>query len=363
MDEREKLLKTVKDILVGPNPLPGFTQDNGEEILFFDSPLKTYVAGILFPASKIANDLEEEGSSADELSDVSDYNAAEVHEIAGSNDNTLTDIKDFQRKGNYVAESMIDEETSKINSYHQSAMSITVAVPINFSEICVDVSAGTYFIGEKCQPEEKRNADGKVTIVLSDKPRKCYLRCQHNVHARMPASSLPDPDKRRIEYELFDDHGNILNGLVINVTFRLEDRDKIIYTITLLNKLSSSNEHQPDVSSCWFQVGFNVSCNEKFCPLPDNFWAGSIDYDYRLNSLLYRDVKTYAIGHGCAATWDDGGVPSIICASVMPEYEVKPIEAGSSKASLSMVTYYKDREKTFEDLTLLCDEYKDWIEK
>ena len=34
MGEREKVLKIVKDILVGPNPLPGFTQDNGEEILF-----------------------------------------------------------------------------------------------------------------------------------------------------------------------------------------------------------------------------------------------------------------------------------------------------------------------------------------
>ncbi len=41
MDTRDKLMKTVRDILVGPNPFPGFTQQNGEEILFFDSPLKT----------------------------------------------------------------------------------------------------------------------------------------------------------------------------------------------------------------------------------------------------------------------------------------------------------------------------------
>ena len=54
MGEREKVLKIVKDILVGPNPLPGFTQDNGEEILFCDSPLKTYVTGVLFPQVKIS---------------------------------------------------------------------------------------------------------------------------------------------------------------------------------------------------------------------------------------------------------------------------------------------------------------------
>ena len=47
MKAREEVLETVKKILLGPNPLPLFKQDNGEEILFCDSPLKTYVTGIL----------------------------------------------------------------------------------------------------------------------------------------------------------------------------------------------------------------------------------------------------------------------------------------------------------------------------
>lgn len=40
---REKLLSKIKQILIGPDPLDQFKQDNGEEILFSDSPLKTYV--------------------------------------------------------------------------------------------------------------------------------------------------------------------------------------------------------------------------------------------------------------------------------------------------------------------------------
>ena len=52
MEAREEVLETVKKILVGPNPLPLFKQDNGEEILFCDSPLKTYVTGVLFPQIK-----------------------------------------------------------------------------------------------------------------------------------------------------------------------------------------------------------------------------------------------------------------------------------------------------------------------
>ena len=46
---REEMIDLIKANLIGPNPKEGFTQDNGQEILFFESPLQTYVAGILFP--------------------------------------------------------------------------------------------------------------------------------------------------------------------------------------------------------------------------------------------------------------------------------------------------------------------------
>jgi hypothetical protein len=58
MNTREELLNIVKKILIGPNPLPDYNpedrepmklqQENGEEILFFDSPLKTYVTECFF---------------------------------------------------------------------------------------------------------------------------------------------------------------------------------------------------------------------------------------------------------------------------------------------------------------------------
>ena len=47
---RDRFTDTVKKLLVGPNPLEEFRQDNGEEILFNGSPLNNiYVTGILFP--------------------------------------------------------------------------------------------------------------------------------------------------------------------------------------------------------------------------------------------------------------------------------------------------------------------------
>ena len=57
---REKLLSKIKQILIGPDPLDQFKQDNGEEILFSDSPLKTYVTGVLFPQMLTVSELQEE---------------------------------------------------------------------------------------------------------------------------------------------------------------------------------------------------------------------------------------------------------------------------------------------------------------
>lgn len=361
MEEREKLLKTVKDILIGPNPLPGYTQENGEEILFFDSPLKTYVTGILFPTTKFDEGLAEDDNSVNDLSvGLDEDNNADILETVSNSKQKLIDIKDYQKKGGYIAEPTLDSETSKVNNFHQSAMSITVAVPIGAKGLTVNVLAGTYFEEERYVPKEVKNINGEVEIVLSDKPRKCYLRRSHSAHAYIAANSLPTLLKRKERYSLMYENGCVLEGLKIHIAFRLQDSEKIIYTVTLLNE-SPGSEGQPAVSSCWFQVQFNVVCNEKFCALPDNFWVGSSDYDYKLNGLLYRNIRTYGIGHGCAATWDDNDVPSTINASVLPEYEVKPIKAGVSKAELSMVTYYKDKEKTFTDLSLLCAEYEQWI--
>ena len=46
---REKLLSKIKQILIGPDPLDQFKQDNGEEILFSDSPCGMFLMMTIFP--------------------------------------------------------------------------------------------------------------------------------------------------------------------------------------------------------------------------------------------------------------------------------------------------------------------------
>ena len=355
METRDRVLDLVRKILIGPNPLPGYTQANGEEILYFDSPLKTYVSGVLFPQMKTKDENEEDPN-------------IEVAEGEDVSDTYIPDAspKKFRLTGSRnETEAAIEAETSRINDYKQSAMGITVCIPHDSKTLTVDISSGAYVEGEARQPREKKNEDGTYSVVLSDKLSKCWSRKQVDGLVVIPESKLPTKEQRHKPFDVIGADGKAIEGMKLTVTYRLERKDVgyTIYTFTLLNTRVGTTTF-PDPCDCWFQVRFGVTCDCPLAPLPDNFWAGSDDFDYKLNALLYRDVKSYAIGHGCAATWDDDkGVPVKAEATVMPEYDVKPISPGKSKAKLSMKLYFSDRAGTIKDLTTLCTEYRTWIDE
>lgn len=351
MEAREKVLGIVKKILVGPNPLPVFRQENGEEILFCDSPLKTYVTGILFPQTKTLEGVDESESDFSEQETVEDFS----NEIIGNGTSLIGEQN--------IAEPAIEAETSKINNYKQSAMGFTFCIPDDAEFFDVIVSVGAYDERAAHIPMEKKDEQGERKIIYSEKERICYYRKQIHSVLHLEASMLPDKNKKHIAYNLFDVDGKLIEGLQVTITFRLKKENAVIYTATLVNTRYYGDEKCVPQSDCWFQCGFSIKTNVKLVPLPANFCSEIKDEDYRLNALLYRDVKTYAIGHGCAAIWDDRSIPTEITASVMPEYEVKPIEPTTSRAQLFMKMYVQNKGNAIKDLRMLCDDYGEWIEK
>ena len=350
MTTRESLLQTVKNILIGPNPLPGYTQESGEEILFNDSPLKTYVAGILFPQSIVSETFQEPESdfSDDENSDVPDETIDPEQSMLGQKTES---------------EPITESETSKINSYRQSAMGITLCVPNDVRQVILHIGAGAYEERKAFPPKEK-NVDGERKIITVDKAKMCYFRKSIKSCLIVDRNQLPNAENRYIDkYAIMDSDGNIISGLAVGITFRLTDNEKdyTIYTFTLINTNKCSTDNIK-VSECWFQCDFYVEIDKEYHALPSNFCAEIKDEDYKLNSLLYRDVKTYGIGHGCAATWDDTCVPKVVSATVLPEYEVKPIVPSKANAKLSMLLYAENKDAALSDLRVLCDEYKTWID-
>lgn len=145
---REKLLSKIKQILIGPDPLDQFKQDNGEEILFSDSPLKTYVTGVLFPQMLTVSELQEESG---------EYNGTEEESEIPFQDAGVPDSKakaDPLSTKNY-AEIVAEAETSKINNYKQSAMGITLCIPNAADRITISISVGSYDEKESIYPREK----------------------------------------------------------------------------------------------------------------------------------------------------------------------------------------------------------------
>ena len=358
---REKLLDEIKKILIGPNPIDEFKQENGEEILFSDSPLKTYVTGILFPQMMNSADLSDEVDNVDDIEVADTITDEEISKEVKYEQG----IKTKSYKEDY-AEIVTEAETPKINNYKQSAMGITVCIPTDITEINIDVSLGSYSEKDSLYPKEKRDEDGNRHIIMSERMRRCYFRKGIDTSLSITKADMPNSENRYIsdKYVFCDEQGNAIKGIGLAITFRMHDNatNSDIYTVTLINT-NKSKASFAKVEECWFQVRFLIRCQQGFRALPDTFCSEIKDEDYKLNALLYKDIKTYGIGHGCAAMWDDqtNNAPLCVSAESLPEYDVKPIVPGKSAAGLSMETYSSDRTSSISDLQSLCDEYESWI--
>ena len=89
------------------------------------------------------------------------------------------------------------------------------------------------------------------------------------------------------------------------------------------------------------------------------------DNDYLSNQMLYRNIKTYAIGHGCAAKWDENDFPvKKLSTSIFPMYEIKPIVPSRiDGVSLEMykMSDLGSKEETIAELSAMCEKYATWI--
>ncbi len=333
-ERREQLKQFVEREFIGPDPIDweGLRQENGEEILVSDPPRTRYIAGILFPSgAKEANNSEDEKDVPDEQQE----NSEEPDTGAGENyvsEDAFEVLED--------AEELIDRS----NAFYQSAMSITVALFDN-DEIKANVSAGTY-----SKTTETNSESGKTTTKYYRKPLKW--------ESEGPLG-LPDKKIGLLKYPVGD------TGLQIDITLRYK-RDKFsIYTITIENTKQMEGEQIRD-EDCYFQVKMRITSSKGFHPLPEGQRINS-DEDYMSNLLLYRDVKNYAIGHGCAAEWDEQSeLAKWVETAVFPSYEVKPIVPSVIEGvNLNMIDMSRDDkfDEVISQLNLLCQKYKEWIEK
>ena len=330
---REQIIDIINREFIGPDPIhkPGMIQENGEEILSSDPPRIRYAAGILFPQKVTidSNTADENGEVIE--NDTPDLRGAEQENKHGGSKEYLSD-----------AEELINLS----NAYQQSAISMT-AVVADGDKVNVMVTAGMYHSIKLKDPE---------TEVERVKYPRIPLKWENNgLELELPNKS--DGIKK---YRIFP--GEKETRLVFTITYRYKYEGCTLYTFTLHNDLICETAIKDE--DCYFQVHFDLMSNLGFPSMPESEKLAN-DNDYLSNQMLYRNIKTYAIGHGCAAKWDENESPvKKISTSIFPVYEMKPI-VPSQIPGVSLEMYkmsdFGEKEETIAELALLCEKYETWI--
>ena len=100
----------------------------------------------------------------------------------------------------------------------------------------------------------------------------------------------------------------------------VDDPELRLVTVAVVNQVMGTGP-----SSALFQMGFTVAASGGLViePYPE-VEVPDRDQEEQSIDLLYRNKRTYAIGHGCAAEWEGGaGAPvPLVRAVALPAYEV-----------------------------------------
>lgn len=331
---RNQLLNFVERELIGPDPVDweGTLQENGEEILIADPPATRYIAGVLYP-QELTDENIETAFPESGIFDVEDYDDYEP-----------TEENADEQGDSYELLEESEELINRSNAYRQSAMSLTVALRAG-DKVSARVSAGTYRTKKVIN-----QATGKEGVV--------YPRTAIEWSTSNDGIEVPTRETGIVKIPVGE------TGLQLDITYRHNLENGAICTFTLENTKSVDGKSKDD--DCFYQVKFELESSSGFLPLPESQRVNTNDPDFQTNQLLYRNVRNYAIGHGCAADWEesDKGV-HWISSAVFPSYEMKPIVPSKiPNVSLDMLLMspHGNTIDAVAELRAMCDEYQSWID-
>ena len=344
LEVRDFILDFLRKELVGPSPQLSNVQPNGEEILRpQDPPRHRYSAGVLFPMrsevqshDEIADD--EEGSYDADSPEISDIlEVPENGNLHGGNDHTPH----------------TDQEVNLANQLLPSGMGLSALIDVP-DQLRVEVSAATYRTSQIERPEDKPTGE------------KQWLRQPVSQEIVIEAHELIDNEPVTLSKPVLIVEGN--TALSLHVVSRpTGDYPRIrLITFTLINRIQS-NAKSPRNSECFFQCGFRVLATDGtacFLNYPDRPLLKD-DMEALSLQLLYLHKQTFAVGHGCAAEWENpyNNRTSQIRTEVLPVYEVKPIlHTEIQGLDLSMMKFAKGHiDETNQLCNGLVDAYEKWI--
>lgn len=334
--------------------------ETGDEIIRYDTPVTRYGIGVLYPPQVS----HEETAPADNNASVG------VSEEAGEEERKVPEIKSVG-KSEYDISDTDDFDLSLTSTLQPSSMAISFLAELpEGSALQISVQGGRYLQKE---------------VYIESTKRRWFLRHEVSIpdivfgSDVLKAKTLPAPFTHQFE-----------NGLIFSVecysrpdiySVKKERTNRRLMTICLVNrtkKAATSASEQSELSL--FQAGFSaqITGSGSILPYPDmerKLFTGAdklTDEQKEQASfrLLYNTKKTYAIGHGCAASWDDkiAVTPDVIKADVLPEYEIPSVtpdakrdDGGDLRISMAKLAgIERGAEELLQDFLA---EYRLWIKK
>lgn len=350
---RSDIVGFLRRELIGPDPGFPAQQLNREEILRpQDPPRLRYSAGVLFPR-KAAMSVAETATEAEVESESSAVSEGEALE------NEDTGLEDPRADARGEGEIPTDQEVNRANEYLPSAMGISALLRLP-RKLHVQV---------KCARYKKTAIPGLGHPDKDGKWQDHWFRHPIEAVVEIDCSDFvtPKPVVRGFKITA----GGADTPLALHVFSRPHIRaqspgSERIITFTLLNNRTAAAQRPRD-EECYFQCSLAVSepfGHPCFLEYPDRL-AAAQDTEEQSLRLLFSHLKTFAVGHGCAADWNDPTEESTtaIRTESLPAYEIKPIVPRHiANLDLAMQELASDSEKSILLCRRLADEYERWID-
>lgn len=208
------------------------------------------------------------------------------------------------------------------------------------SAATVEVSLSAAQYEEQTAEKEKTAKAEPLWVRKPLEPKTEHLDC-----------SLPGVTRR----EIADD-------LELSIVVRDPRDGSISVTLSLINNATAP--HGKKDAKCWFDPRMVVTAASGVLrSRPPLVQAGDNDGEKESQRLLHRETATYAVGHGCAASWsaDDHGAVVKIESTFVPRHELLLSKASGGQA-LGMMELARDN-GNYRQLQSMIDSYRQWIDQ
>jgi len=277
-----------------------------QEILTNGTPLTRYGVGVLHSGASVG------GTAIDDRPDAAEIDLTGVPGVARSEEDPAGPPVEISGTLKFDEADSDDFDLTDANTFKPSAMAISFQCKVpKVGSMRVAVTGAHY---------EKLSAH----IPGVSKPIDWWRRRPFRLVGEIPGAVLRDEVNRLKVVAMSADGDEPGIAPATRVFSRRvpgsDDPELRLVTVAVVNQVAGTGP-----SSALFQMGFKVTSLGELnidpypeVELPDR------DEEEQSIELLYRHKRTYAIGHGCAADWDEeaGSGASWIEAVAMPSYQV-----------------------------------------